>query len=63
MRWFHVTKKQSKRTSGKELDNKVSQSKSEVNFPMKLEITHRKKRDYHFGMSTEIVFDAIHFTN
>ena len=52
MRWFHVTKKQhNTRTdvSGKDTDRKTVKQKNEVNFPMKLEVTHRKARDFHLG--------------
>ena len=51
MRWFHVTKKQSnnREPSGKENDGKKVQSKNEVNFPMKLQVIHRKSRDFQFG--------------
>ena len=52
MRWFHVTKKQHNTRSdlsGKDTDGKAVKQKNEVNFPMKLEVTHRKVRYFQVG--------------
>ena len=52
MRWFHVIKKQPNNRNEslvKESDTKANQPKNEVLYPMKLEVIHRKLRDFRLG--------------
>ena len=62
MRWFHVTKKQS--PSGTDATIKDTPSKrlpAEVYFPMKLNVVHRKMRQYQTGKNKKVILLALIF--